>query len=133
MAESHQMAEGKMIRYWIFLKNHPEEIIGTICFHNILSIPYQSSFLGYKISGKYEHLGYAFESIQKAIEVIYETNHIHRIEAYIMPNNSLSLRLIKKLGFHYEGLCISYAHINGRWEDHERYALINPQDIVGHP
>jgi ribosomal-protein-alanine N-acetyltransferase len=54
--------------------------------------------------------------------------HMHRIDAYIMPNNNASLRLIKRLSFEYEGLSSSFARIGGRWTDHMHFALVNPLD-----
>jgi ribosomal-protein-alanine N-acetyltransferase len=51
---------------------------------------------------------------------------MHRIDAFIMPNNLASLRLIKRLSFEYEGTAISFAKICGEWTDHMHYALINP-------
>lgn len=127
-AEQNQMAEGKLIRYWVFLKDHPKEILGTVCFQNPLKEPYHSCCIGYKFSHRYLHQGYAFESIKKSIELVFWEEHIHRIDAYIMPNNEPSLRLIERLSFLYEGTCISFARINGSWADHRHYALVNPND-----
>lgn len=127
-AEYHQMTEGKLLRYWIFLKNNPAEIVGSICFQNFLMGPYKSCSLGYKFSNKFCHKGYAYESIRKGIEIMFEDHQLHRIEAFIMPNNQPSMKLIEKLHFNFEGLSYSYANINGTWSDHRRYALINPQD-----
>ncbi|MBH1941905.1 GNAT family N-acetyltransferase [Mobilitalea sibirica] len=126
--EYHQMLEGKLLRYWVFLKDNPDEIIGSFCFQNFLRGPYQSCCLGYKFGQKHQHLGYAYESIQKGIEVLFEECNIHRIEAFIMPNNHPSIRLIEKLHFIYEGFSFSYAQINGLWTDHRRYSLIHPND-----
>ncbi|HHV09309.1 MAG TPA: GNAT family N-acetyltransferase [Clostridiales bacterium] len=125
-AEYNQMAEGKLLRLWAFLKNNPEEIIGSVCFQNFLREPYQSCTMGYKVSYKYQHQGYALESIQKGIDIIFQELHFHRIEAYIMPENKSSLHVIEKLHFHQEGLARSYARVQGAWRDHRRYALINP-------
>ncbi len=128
-AEYNQMAEGKLIRFWIFLKDNPEEIIGSICFQNLLKEPYQSCSLGYKISQKHQHQGYAMESISRCLTIIFKEYHLHRVEAYIMRNNKPSLHLIKKLSFQYEGISHSCARINGVWTDHKRYALINPDEL----
>lgn len=127
-AEYNQIADGKLIRYWVFLKNHPDEIIGSICFQNFLREPYCSCSLGYKFSGKHQHLGYATESINKSIQILYDTYGIHRIDAFIMPENLSSIRLIERLGFVYEGTSKAYARINGRWADHLHYALINHKE-----
>ncbi len=128
-AEHNQILEGKLIRYWVFLKKHPEELIGTVCFQNILKEPYHSCSLGYKFSQKYLHQGYATESIQKCIELVFHEHHMHRIDAYIMPTNTASLKLINRLSFQYEGTCHSFAKINGSWSDHMHYAKINPFQI----
>lgn len=128
-AEYHQRLEGKLLRYWVLLKDNPEDIIGTFCFQNFLRGPYQSCSLGYKFSGKYQHKGYAYESISKGIEMLLKEHPVHRIEAFIMPDNTPSIRLIKRLKFVYEGTCHSYANINGVWTDHRRYSYINPKEL----
>lgn len=123
-AEEVQMNEGKLLRYWIFHKDHSNEIIGTVSFQNFLLGPFHSCTVGYKFAEKFQHQGYAYESLNKAIEVLQERNLFHRIEAYIMPNNLPSLRLIHKLYFVLEGVSYSYAKINGKWEDHMRFSYI---------
>lgn len=128
-AEYNLMLDRKLLRYWVFLKENSEEIVGTICFQNFLREPYLSCSLGYKFSSKYHHQGFAYESISKAIQIIFQEKRIHRIEAYIMPNNEPSIGLIEKLNFQYEGISYSYAKINGIWQDHKRYSYINPDDI----
>lgn len=125
-AEYHQMAEGKLLRYWVFLKDNPDEIVGTVCFQNFLRDPYQSCMLGYKFAWKFHHQGYALESIRKAMDIIINDYSIHRVEAFIMPNNRPSIKLIERLYFIYEGISYSFANIDGVWSDHRRYAYINP-------
>jgi ribosomal-protein-alanine N-acetyltransferase len=122
------MADGKLLRFWFFLKDCPEEIIGSVCFQNFLKDPYQSCSIGYKISHKYIRQGYAFEGVHKGLEIVFNESPLHRVEAFIMPNNEPSLRLIERLSFVYEGVSYSYAHINGIWSDHRRYALIHTPD-----
>lgn len=129
-AEYNQMAEGKLLRFWVFIKNHPEEIIGTLCYQNLLKEPYLSCSLGYKFSTRYQHQGYAQESIRKGNEILFDEFHLHRIEAHIMPNNKPSLQLIEKLSFQYEGMSYSHARVQGDWTDHKRYSKINPADII---
>ena len=49
---------------------------------------------------------------------------LHRVEANIQPRNVRSRALVKKLGFHREGVSPRYLKINGRWRDHERWAIL---------
>jgi ribosomal-protein-alanine N-acetyltransferase len=127
-AEYNQFTEGKLIRFWVYKKDNPDKIIGTVCFQNMIREPYHSCILGYKFDGQYHHQGFATESVNKCIDIMFREYHIHRINAYIMPNNTASLRLINRLSFRYEGTAVSFARICGEWTDHLHYVLVNPLD-----
>ncbi len=57
---------------------------------------------------------------------MFDEEGLHRIEANIMPKNSASMKVVKKLGFYDEGLAYQYLKINGTWEDHIHMVLLNP-------
>ena len=42
-----------------------------------------------------------------------------------MPRNQRSRRVVEKLGFAEEGLARKYLKINGVWEDHIHYVILN--------
>lgn len=115
----------KYLRLYVYLKNKPSQIIGTISFNNIKEAPFSSCMLGYKFDQEFHHQGYASESLVKGISIIFKEFRLHRIEAYIMSTNTDSLRLIERMGFHYEGSAYHSVQINDKWETHRRYALIN--------
>lgn len=122
--EYNMISNKKLLRYWVFHRDDPQTIIGSVNFYNIIRGAYSCCQLGYKLDEDYVGNGYALESVQAGIDLLLEEHGLHRIEANIMPSNKRSINLIKKLGFHYEGLCKSSIKINGKWEDHARYALI---------
>ncbi len=125
-AEHTQMQEGKLLRFWVFLKDYPDEIIGSLCFQKIAREPYYTCSLGYKFATKHQQRGYALEGIQSAIELIFRDYQLHRIEAHTMPENIASGKLLEKLSFQYEGISRGFAFIHGKWRDHKQYSLINP-------
>lgn len=51
---------------------------------------------------------------------------MHRIMAGYMPSNKRSEAVLMKMGFQREGYAKNYLLINGKWEDHNLTALINP-------
>lgn len=123
--EQQLLQKNKLLRLWVFKKENPAKIIGSVNFYNITYEPFFNCQLGYKLDYDYTGMGYAFESVSAGIELFFE-NHpaIHRIEANIMPSNTSSIRLIEKLGFRYEGISTSSIRINHQWEDHYRFAYI---------
>jgi len=45
-----------------------------------------------------------------------------------MLQNIGSIRVLEKAGFHKEGLSKKNVKINGKWEDHLHFAIVNPDD-----
>ena len=86
-------------------------------------LPFCSCFLGYKVDQRFNGLGVATEAIAASNRYLFEVFGLHRIEANIMPSNLASQRVVEKLGFEQEGLAKAFLKINGKWEDHYRYAL----------
>ncbi|TCT11663.1 ribosomal-protein-alanine N-acetyltransferase [Natranaerovirga pectinivora] len=122
--EFNEIAARKMLRLWIFKKEDPKKIIGTLSFNNIIGGFLQCCQLGYKLDTTEVNKGYMTEAITKGIEIMFSEYNLHRIEAYIMPQNEPSIQVIHKLNFIKEGLARKYIKINGNWEDHICYSLI---------
>lgn len=114
------------LRYFLFLKNEPTVIIGSVNFSDIRFGCMQKASIGYKIDHRYWHQGYAYEACNKCLDIIFKEYDLHRIEAHIAPSNQPSVRLIQKLGFSYEGLEHEAAQINHHWQDLYQFAKLNP-------
>lgn len=114
----------KSFRFWVFAKNNPSQIIGTICFHDIILPVYSRCETGYKLDKCYWHKGIAKEAMELGINLMFYETGIHRIEAHVMKENTASVRLLLSLDFQQEGTCRQYARIRGRWEDHLLFSRI---------
>ncbi len=114
------------LRYYVFLKGFDNTIIGTVSFGSITPFPYSSCIIGYRFDYNYTGCGYATEAISAAINEAFDYLRLHRMNAFIMENNLPSIKLIERIGFHYEGTCESNIKIRGQWESHRLYALLNP-------
>lgn len=113
------------IRFWLYLKDYPEQTIGVVALNNIIRGIMQSCSIGYKMDYRFLRQGYMTEAVQATIEYGFSILKLHRIEADIMPRNTASIALVKKLNFHYEGLSPAFLMIHGVWEDHLRYSLLS--------
>jgi len=115
----------KAARFWLFEKSNPFQIIGTVSIQKIERGIFQSCVIGYKLDKNYLHKGYMTEALEKVISIIFSELGLHRIEAFVHPKNSASIRLLKNLDFAEEGIAYESAFINGTWQDYLRFSLIS--------
>lgn len=119
-----RMSNGQSVQYWLFpLKQ--TKIIGAVMLNQIFYGNLQSAFVAYKLAQNQTGNGYAKEAVEKLIELAFTDLNLHRIEANIMPHNTPSIRLVQSLGFQREGMRASYLEIDGKWQDHCCYSLLN--------
>ncbi|MBC8163199.1 MAG: GNAT family N-acetyltransferase [Roseiflexaceae bacterium] len=118
---------GRAARFWMVEAGDDarQRVIGHIALSNIVRGALQGCHLGYMIDAQFQGSGLTTEGCRAVINYSFTTLELHRIEANIMPHNAASIRVIEKLGFEREGLSRQYLRINGVWEDHYRYGLLN--------
>ncbi|MCP3027162.1 GNAT family N-acetyltransferase [Halobacillus sp. A5] len=105
-----------------------DRLIGTISLFQVMRGALQSAFIGYFLDKAHNGQGFTTEAAQLLVAYAFEFLKLHRIEAGVMPHNEGSIRVLEKAGFHKEGIARQNVKINGRWEDHQVLALINPED-----
>ena len=96
---------------------------GEINLNAIQRGPFQNAYIGYWIAREYAGCGYVPEALVLTMRLAFEELNLHRIQIAIIPRNQASHRVVQKLGLRNEGLAERYLEINGRWEDHVRYAM----------
>lgn len=100
-----------------------ESIVAFINLTGIEREPYQRGRLGYGVFEQYANMGYMSFGLKKVVRLSFEKLGLHRLEADIQPSNELSRRLVQRNGFTCEGISRRFIHIDGKWMDHERWAL----------
>ena len=98
--EYQEILKLHMLRFWIFEKDNPDRIIGTVSFHNISPNIYSTAQLGYKMDQHFWRKGYCYEAIKAGIRIVSGDIGIRRYEALVLPDNTPSICILKKLGFH---------------------------------
>lgn len=116
-------ARGVSVAFFIFDKRSGH-LLGGITLGNIRHGVAQSGHIGYWLGERFAGHGYMAEALDLLAVYAFETLKLHRIEAACIPANSRSIRVLEKAGFRREGLLRSYLRINGSWQDHYLYALI---------
>jgi [ribosomal protein S5]-alanine N-acetyltransferase len=96
---------------------------GEINLSGVQRGPFQNTYVGYWIDEAQAGNGYVPESLVAVARFAFEDLRLHRIQVAIIPRNRASRRVVEKLDLRDEGIAVRYLAINGRWEDHIRYAL----------
>ena len=121
--DCNSFLEGSLVPLWISLKDD-NKIIGRVSFFNFAYGGMMSCACGYHLDKEHTGKGYMTEALKSAMAFVFDEYKMHRIEAFIVPENEPSLNLVKRVGFHYEGKRMSYMHINGRYRDHEAFYML---------
>jgi [ribosomal protein S5]-alanine N-acetyltransferase len=108
--------------------NESRELIGTIGVFKLERGNAQKAMVGYSLDKKRNGNGYMTEALRLIVNFGFEEIKLHRIEAEVMPRNTGSIKILEKVGFHKEGIAQKNVMINGKWEDHQVLAILNPDD-----
>ncbi|MBV2142579.1 GNAT family N-acetyltransferase [Falsochrobactrum sp. TDYN1] len=118
-----EISDGTGYPFFIF-RNSDRQLVGGITLGNIRRGVAQNCMIGYWSGAPFAGKGYMTEALSLAISFAFAELRLHRIEAACIPHNVRSIRLLEKAGFQREGLLRSYLKINGFWQDHLLFALI---------
>jgi [ribosomal protein S5]-alanine N-acetyltransferase len=116
--------EDKEYSFGIFLKDGGK-LVGDVSLFHIFRGSLQRCMIGYSLDAQFSGRGYTTEAVRLAVEFAFNELKLHRIDAGVMLNNTGSMRVLEKAGFHREGIEQKGAKINGHWEDHQIFAVIS--------
>jgi len=111
-------------RGFVVLHRDSGEIAGVINLGNIIRGLLQGAYVGYYAFAPYAGEGLMREGMQLVLKRAFQKLRLHRVEANIQPKNRASIRLARSCGFVREGFSRRYLKVNGRWQDHERWAIL---------
>jgi ribosomal-protein-alanine N-acetyltransferase len=106
-----------------------QEFVGVINLSNVVRGLFQSGYLGYYVFAGHERQGYMKQGLKAVVRHAFKTLRLHRLEANIQPGNAASIALARSCGFRKEGYSPRYLKVGGRWQDHERWAIVRRADI----
>jgi len=119
-----QSEEDNSYSFAICIKDNGK-LIGNVDLFQIIRGPIQGCLIGYTLDKQYSGNGYVTEAVSLAVEFGFNTIKLHRIEAGVMPGHIASMRVLEKVGFHKEGISEKSVKLNGKWEDHQMFAIIS--------
>jgi GrpB-like predicted nucleotidyltransferase (UPF0157 family)/RimJ/RimL family protein N-acetyltransferase len=106
-----------------FVVCHLSNIVGVFNVSEIVRGLFQNAYLGFYAVAEYAGKGYMSAGLKLVLNKVFNEMELHRLEANIQPENTLSIQLVKKNGFRYEGFSPRYLKINNEWRGHEHWAM----------
>ncbi|MFZ2056361.1 MAG: GNAT family protein [Acidimicrobiales bacterium] len=97
--------------------------VGEMNLSSVSRGAFQHAYVGYWVDQAQAGRGYVPEACVLLFRFAFEELGLHRVQISIIPRNRPSRRVAQKLWLRGEGIALRYLEIDGRWEDHVRYAL----------
>ena len=106
------------------LRADDSALLGGVTLSGVTRGMTQSATIGYWMGERHAGRGHMTAAVKALVPFAFDRLNLHRLEAACLPHNAASMRLLDKVGFQREGLARGLVCINGRWQDHIRFALL---------
>jgi ribosomal-protein-alanine N-acetyltransferase len=84
----------------------------------------QSALLGYWAGEAHAGKGYVTAGVKAVVSFAFDELGLHRVQAACVTDNERSKSVLRKCGFHEEGIARGFLKINGNWRDHQVFAIL---------
>lgn len=129
---AQEMADDLSYSFLIF-RDADQELLGGLTIGYVRRGVAQSATLGYWMGAPHAGKGHMTRAVRAACNFAFAGLRLHRIEAACVPHNVASQKVLQANGFQYEGFARAYLRINGFWQDHELYALVESDGPTPNP
>jgi [ribosomal protein S5]-alanine N-acetyltransferase len=123
--------EGRAYRFVVMHKN--EEVIGKIDLDHIRRGPFSTGDFGYLLDRRHEGQSIMRRAMEEVLSMVFTDFKLNRVQAAIMPQNTRSSGLVKRLGFREIGLAERYLKLDGEWRDHLLFELVSRKPAAQAP
>jgi RimJ/RimL family protein N-acetyltransferase len=121
-----QAAEFGNVDSWLQLMivlTREDTIIGDCGIH-FLSNPTNQVELGITLDPRYQHRGFAFESLEAVLSCLFDSQEIHRVSATTDVDNRAAQKLLQRLGFRREAHFVENIWFKRRWGSEYVFAML---------
>ena len=110
-------------RFWAVADAGTDRCLGLVSYHDG-HIRSKRVAIGYIIDPARHRQGIATEAVSAMLDFCFDELGLHRVEAFIIPDNTASRALVEKLGFRSEGLLCDNLRVGDVWYSEVLYALL---------
>ena len=114
---------------FLIFREADDAMLGGLTLSQVKRGVAQAATLGYWTGQPYAGQGWMSRAVRAATGFAFATLRLHRVEAACLPSNDASIRLLTRTSFRQEGLARAYLRINGQWQDHLLFALLESDPV----
>jgi ribosomal-protein-alanine N-acetyltransferase len=113
---------------WAIADRPKDRCIGMVNYHH-REARNRRLELGYVVARQSQGQGYGAEAVRAVLDYCVGTLGVHRVQAFVHPENRASIRLVEGLGFRCEGGPLAdYWRVGDSYRDAMLYAFVAPSD-----
>ena len=112
--------------FWSMTLKGVDTVIGSCTFWNFDS-GFHTAEIGYELHRAFWQQGIMTEAVACTLSYGFRELGLHRIEAVILANNMASKRLLRKLGFMYEGALRQRNFFRGEYQDQLYFGILSDE------
>ncbi len=127
-AHAEEIERDEAYPFLIFRED--ERLLGGLTIGQVRRGVSQTATFGYWMGEPFAGQGYMGRAVRAAAQFSFGSLRLHRLEAACLAHNTPSIRVLERVGFTREGFARSYLRINGRWQDHILFALLESDPIT---
>jgi ribosomal-protein-serine acetyltransferase len=114
---------GRSLRFGI-RANHNAQLLGIVSLDNCVHL-HRNCDLGYWLETAAVGHGLMTEAATLCLGFAFGTLKMRRVRCAVAKDNARSLAVVKRLGFHLEGLARQAEFVGGRWVDHAVFSRLD--------
>jgi len=111
---------------WAVICKPHNKVIGIFRLFSYVPL-HRKAEVGYVLARPYWGQGIATEVLQAALKFCFGSMNLHRIYATADPRNTASYHVLKKCGFHYEGLLRDCYFFRGAFCDRMMFSILEQE------
>ena len=115
---------------WIIEDRRTVDFVGAIRL-NWIDREWKRGGIGYELHPAYWRQGLATEALRAVAACAHDTFDLNRLEAWTMPGNGASDRVLEKVGFRFEGVRRQNAWFKGAFHDFRSFARLRSDALEG--
>ncbi len=124
-----QEIDGDEAYPFLIFNEYDDTLVGGLTLGQIKRGVAHSATLGYWMGAPHAGRGFMSCAVRAVTGFAFTVLRLHRIEAACLPHNGASVRLLERNGFRREGVARAYLRINGLWQDHILFALLETDPL----